>query len=215
MSDVLTRIRQLWVGHQELLLRFMADKDNLLAVENLVALVTLCYQYQNPGVVYACGNGGSHACALHFAEELTGRFRENRKPLGAVALGEATHLTCVANDFGFSEVFARQLEAFGKKNDVLIAMSTSGNSENVIRAVEAARVKGIYTVGLLGGNGGKLADMVDLPIVVSSTNTARVQEVHMFLLHVLVELVEQKLAAPGGTSPQGSTSVLNFVQGRA
>lgn len=143
------------------------------------------------GTVFTCGNGGSYCDALHFAEEMTGQFRDSRPPFAALTLGEAAHITCVSNDLGFEEIFSRQLEALGKKGDMLIALSTSGLSKNVIRAVETAQSKGIYTVGLLGKAGGQLKDMVDLSIIVPSNISDRIQEMHIKLLHIVIETTER------------------------
>jgi D-sedoheptulose 7-phosphate isomerase len=140
--------------------------------------------------ILIAGNGGSHADALHFAEELTGRFRKERDPIGALALGEATHLTCTSNDYGFEHVFARQVKALGQAGDVLIVLSTSGNSENLIKAVEAASEKGIISIGLLGKGGGALNNLVDISLVVPGETSDRIQEIHMLLLHTLVEDIE-------------------------
>lgn len=145
-----------------------------------------------------CGNGGSAADAQHLAAELVGRLVRDRRALPGLALTtDSSALTCIGNDFGFDEVFARQVEGLGRAGDVLIAISTSGNSRNVIRAVEVAKPMGIYTVGLLGRDGGKLAPLVDLPIVVPAEETARIQEAHIFLGHVLCALIEQALGVGG------------------
>jgi len=145
-----------------------------------------------------CGNGGSAADAQHLAAELVGRLVRDRRALPGLALTtDSSALTCIGNDFGFDEVFARQVEGLGRAGDVLIAISTSGNSRNVIRAVEVAKPLGIYTVGFLGRDGGKLAALVDLPIVVPSQETARIQEAHIFLGHVFCALVEQALGVGG------------------
>lgn len=150
--------------------------------------------YSNQGNLFTCGNGGSHCDAMHFAEEWTGRFRKDRKPLGALALGDPSHITCVGNDYGFEFIFSRQLEGLGRKGDLLVGLSTSGNSLNVIRAFESARKIGIRTVALLGRDGGKIKDMVDLAIVVPSSNTSdRIQEMHIKIIHVVIETVERQL----------------------
>lgn len=143
--------------------------------------------------LYVCGNGGSHCEALHLAEELTGRFRKNRRPLGALALGEATHSTCVGNDYGFEEIFARQLEGLGRAGDLWVGLSTSGNSQNVIRAAQVARAKGLKSVALLGRDGGELKSMVDLAIVVPENSTDRIQEIHLKVIHVAIEACERAL----------------------
>ncbi len=143
------------------------------------------------GTVFTCGNGGSYCDALHFAEEMTGYFRSHRPPLAALTLGEASHITCVSNDLGFEEIFSRQLEALGKEGDMLVALSTSGQSQNVIRAVQTAQSQRIFTVGLLGKSGGELKNMVDLPIIVPSETSDRIQEVHIKLIHTVIETIER------------------------
>mgnify|MGYP005810120837 CR=1 FL=1 len=144
--------------------------------------------------VLVCGNGGSAADAQHFAAELVGRFARERRGWPAVALTtDASVLTSVANDYGFDRVFARQVEAHGRAGDVLVALSTSGASPNVIRAVEAARAQGLATIGLTGRDGGELGRTVDVHLNVPSPSTPRIQEAHAVLLHVLAELVERRL----------------------
>ncbi len=146
------------------------------------------------GLLMSCGNGGSMCDSMHFAEEWTGRFRADRRALAAVAFADPSQLTCIANDFGFDEVFARQVEALGKPGDLLVAISTSGNSPNIIRACEVARERGIKIVGLLGKGGGKLRAMVDIPIVVPLAQTSdRIQEVHIKVLHIVIEAVERRM----------------------
>jgi D-sedoheptulose 7-phosphate isomerase len=149
--------------------------------------------YHNKGTVFSCGNGGSHCDAMHFAEELTGRYRKDRRPMGALALGDASHVTCVSNDFGFQHIFSRQLEGLGRSGDLLLCLSTSGNSENVIQAVTSAKNKGIKTVGLLGRDGGKLAALCDVAIVVPAQTSDRIQEIHIKLIHTVIETVERDL----------------------
>jgi len=142
------------------------------------------------------GNGGSSTDASHIAAEFVGRYHRDRKPLCAIALTtDMAALTCIANDYDYTEIFARQVRAHGHKLDVAIAISTSGNSVNVLKAVEAARSAGLTTIGWTGGNGGKLAGMVDHAFVVPSTVTARIQESHITLGHVLCELIEEGLFA--------------------
>ena len=145
-----------------------------------------------------CGNGGSAADSQHLASELVGRLVRDRRALAGLALStDSSALTCIANDFGYDEVFARQVAGLGRSGDVLIAISTSGNSMNVIRAVEVAKPMGITTVGLLGRTGGQLAGLVDLPILVPAEETARIQEAHIFLGHVLCTMVEHGLGVGG------------------
>jgi D-sedoheptulose 7-phosphate isomerase len=141
-----------------------------------------------------CGNGGSAADSQHIAAEFTGRFVKDRKPLAAMALSaDSSALTCIANDYSFDEVYSRQVLGLGRAGDCLLAISTSGNSRNVIRAAEAARTIGMRTIGLLGREGGLLRGICDLVIVVPSTTTARIQEAHIFIGHTLCAMVESRL----------------------
>ncbi len=166
---------------------------------NLIAAAEAATEaVRNGNRILFCGNGGSAADAQHLAAELVGRLVRDRRALPGLALStDSSALTCIGNDFGFDEVFARQVEGLGRSGDVLVAISTSGNSPNVIRAVEVAKPRGITTIGLLGRNGGRLAPMVDLPIVVPAEETARIQEAHIFLGHVLCALIEQGLGVGG------------------
>ena len=131
--------------------------------------------------------------AMHFAEELTGRFRNNRRSLPAVAIADASHITCTGNDYGFDAIFSRYVEGVGVKGDVLLGISTSGNSPNVINAVNSAKEKGMTTVSLLGKNGGKLKELVDLPIIVPAETSDRIQEVHIKIIHIVIEMTEKLL----------------------
>lgn len=149
--------------------------------------------YRKGATVFSCGNGGSHCDAMHFAEEMTGRYRKDRRPLGALALGDASHVTCVSNDYGFKHIFSRQVEGLARSGDVLVGLSTSGNSENVIMAVEAAKKKGMTTICLLGRDGGKLRDMVDLSIIIPAQTSDRIQEMHIKLIHTVIETVERAI----------------------
>ncbi len=175
---------------------FLADGRNFTTLDLAADMVAECLG--EGGKVLACGNGGSACDAMHFCEELTGRFRKDRPALAAVSLTDVGHITCVANDFGYDEVFARGVEALGKPGDVLVALSTSGKSANVVRAVETATKREMRTIALLGRDGGKLAGVCDLewivPGVPVETPTAdRIQEVHMLVLHALVEGVERRM----------------------
>lgn len=146
------------------------------------------------GRLLACGNGGSMCDAMHFAEEWTGRFRSDRDPLPALAFSDPSHLSCIANDFGYEEVFARQVAAHGREGDLLVALSTSGNSPNVVRACREARSRGIAVVGLLGKGGGEVRELCDVAIVVPQAQTSdRIQEVHIQVLHITIEAVERRL----------------------
>src|SRR5687767_7451039 len=145
------------------------------------------------GKVLIAGNGGSAADAMHLAEELTVRFAKNRKALAAMALCDPTVLTCAANDLGYDYVFARQVEAFGNPGDVFIAMTTSGNSVNIIKAVELSKSRGLVTVAFLGKDGGKLRGKCDIELLIPSPTTARIQEAHHVLFHALCEWIESKV----------------------
>ncbi len=171
---------------------FLADGENVAAVERFADAAAEVLA--RGGQLLACGNGGSMCDAMHFAEEWTGRFRKDRRALPAIAFSDPSQLTCIANDFGYDEVFARSVEAYGRKGDLLLAISTSGNSPNVLRAVEVARARGLSTVGLLGRGGGKLAALVDIPIVVPhAVTTDRIQEVHIKVIHIVIEAVERRI----------------------
>lgn len=141
--------------------------------------------------VFTCGNGGSAAEALHLAEELLGRYHNDREPLPAVCLNaDTTALTCIANDFGFEQVFARQVEALAAPGDALVVFSTSGQSPNIVAALETARDLGVITIGLLGKNGGPAASLCDAPVIIPSQDTAHIQEAHLALLHIMLEAIE-------------------------
>lgn len=176
---------------QQTLNRFVSDENNVKLIEK--AVQTFVDSFRNKGRVFSCGNGGSMCDSLHFAEELTGRYRKDRAPLPATGISEAGHITCIANDFGFDYIFSRYVDAWGDKNDTLLAISTSGNSNNVIKAVEVAKAKGMKIVGLLGKDGGKLKSMVDVPIIVPSPITDRIQEVHIKCIHIFIEGIERQL----------------------
>ena len=147
------------------------------------------------GTILTCGNGGSAAEALHLSEELTGRYRTNRQALRAVCLAaDPTALTCIANDFGFDHVFARQVEALGRPGDLLVVFSTSGKSPNLLRALHVARDRGVATLGLLGGEGGPALSLCDHAIVVPGVDGAAVQEAHQMIMHILCEACEARFA---------------------
>jgi D-sedoheptulose 7-phosphate isomerase len=147
------------------------------------------------GRAYSCGNGGSRCDAMHFAEELTGRFRDNRPGYAALAISDPGHLSCVGNDYGYEQVFARYLEAHGRAGDVLLAISTSGTSRNVIAAARTAQKLGMKVIGLTGKPGTALAELADIAIVTPGGRYAdRVQELHIKVIHILIELVERRLA---------------------
>ena len=170
---------------------FAADERNIKIIEQISN--TIANAFKNGNKVLICGNGGSSTDAMHFAEELTGKFRKERRALPAIALTDPSHITCVANDYGFEEIFARGVEAYGKDGDVLIAISTSGNSQNVINAVKIASEKKMITFGLLGKDGGKLNEKCDLQIIATGKTTDRIQEIHIAVLHIIIETTERIL----------------------
>ncbi|MCB6183590.1 D-sedoheptulose 7-phosphate isomerase [Leeia sp. TBRC 13508] len=143
------------------------------------------------GKVISCGNGGSHCDAMHFAEELSGRYRDDRPALAAMAISDVSHITCVGNDYGFDHIFSRHVEGFGREGDVLLGISTSGNSKNILKAIEVAKARGVKVIALLGKDGGKMKGMADVEIIVPHFGYAdRIQEIHIKVIHMLIHLVE-------------------------
>jgi D-sedoheptulose 7-phosphate isomerase len=184
-------IRSSLLEAQSTLNKFIDDEKNIKLIEQSVQIFV--DSFKNKGRVFSCGNGGSMCDSLHFAEELTGRYRKDRAPLPATGISEAGHITCIANDFGFDYIFSRFVEAWGQQGDTLLAISTSGNSANVIKAVEVAKAKGMKVVGLLGKDGGKLKTMVDVPLIIPCPITDRIQEVHIKCIHIFIEGIERQL----------------------
>jgi len=149
---------------------------------------------KNGGKIISCGNGGSMSDAMHFAEELTGRYRKSRPAIAAISISDPSHITCVGNDYGFDEIFSRFVDGVGKEGDILLGISTSGNSKNVINAFEVAKSKGIKTVALTGKDGGNIAGNVDLEIRVPYFGYAdRIQEIHIKIIHTLIQLIEEEI----------------------
>ena len=186
MVDVRTRINE----SIETKKRILEDENLIGSIESASLLVK--ETLKNGGKVLLCGNGGSASDALHIAGELVGRFQKERKPLPAIALpGDAVAMTALSNDYCYEDAFARQTEGFLTKEDVLIGISTSGNSENVYRAIVKAKEIGGKTVALLGKGGGKIKDAADVSIVIPSDNTARIQESHIMIGHIICEIVEE------------------------
>jgi D-sedoheptulose 7-phosphate isomerase len=171
--------------------QFAADQNIINATEKVGIIIAECFRKGNKVIIF--GNGGSSTDAMHFAEELTGKFRKDRQPLPAISLTDPSHITCVANDYGFEEVFSRGVEAYGKIGDIAIGISTSGNSENVIQALYKAKKLGMVTVALLGMDGGKLKGICDHEIIVQGKTTDRIQELHITVLHVIIETIERIL----------------------
>ncbi|MGR5347875.1 D-sedoheptulose 7-phosphate isomerase [Vibrio mediterranei] len=176
----------------EVLNKFLSDDHNLAQIE--AAAKMIADSFKQDGKVLSCGNGGSHCDAMHFAEELTGRYRENRPGYAGIAISDPSHLSCVSNDFGYDFVFSRYVEAVGRKGDVLFGLSTSGNSGNILKAIEAAQVKGMKTIALTGKDGGKMAGTADIEIRVPHFGYAdRIQEVHIKIIHIIIQLVEKEM----------------------
>ena len=171
---------------------FMGRPENLQQIEAAAQLMAAALQKE--GKLLSCGNGGSHCDAMHFAEELTGKYREERRPLAAIAIADPSHISCTANDYGYEHIFSRYVAALGRRGDVLLAISTSGNSGNVLKAAEAAKAMGISVVALTGKNGGKLAGLADVEVRVAHEGYAdRIQEVHIKVIHILIQRIEQLL----------------------
>jgi D-sedoheptulose 7-phosphate isomerase len=185
-------IKNSFLDAQRVLNDFIADERNMKLV--CEAGDMLVEMFRRGGKVFSCGNGGSLCDAMHFAEELTGRFRSDRVALPAIALADPSHMSCVSNDMGFDSVFSRYVEALGQAGDVLFAISTSGNSGNVLRAIEVAKVKGMKVIGLMGKTGGKMKDLCDVSIVVPwQEHSDRIQEIHIKIIHILIEYIEYSL----------------------
>ncbi|MGP1925087.1 MAG: D-sedoheptulose 7-phosphate isomerase [Arsenophonus sp. NEOnobi-MAG3] len=171
---------------------FLNNRENIEAIEQ--AAIILSNAFKAGRKVLSCGNGGSHCDAMHFAEELTGHYRENRPGYPAIAISDVSHLSCVSNDFGYDHVFSRYIEAVGKEGDILFALSTSGNSGNIIKAIEAARDKGMQVITLTGEEGGKMAGTADIEIRVPHFGYAdRIQEIHIKVIHILIQLIEKEM----------------------
>ena len=177
---------------QSVLDRFVNNPKQIQAIEG--AAQVLVEALKNGHKIISCGNGGSHCDAMHFAEELSGRYRENRPALAAMAISDPSHITCVSNDFGYNFVFSRFIEGLGQEGDVLVGISTSGNSASIIEAVSAAKQKGMKVILLTGKDGGKLAHLGDAEIRVEHEGFAdRIQEIHIKVIHIMIQLVEYQI----------------------
>ncbi len=172
-----------------LLTTILGDETFFAQIEKAGAL--MCASLWGDGKIISCGNGGSMCDAMHFAEELTGRYRDNRKSIAAISISDPSHITCVGNDYGFDFVFSRFVEGVAKSADVLLAISTSGNSKNIIEAAKAAKEKGIKVIGITGKDGGALASLCDVEIRVPWFQHAdRIQEIHIKVIHALIDFIE-------------------------
>lgn len=186
----ISRIQAHFQEAKSTLEHFLSNESNMRAIADAGQMMVEAIQ--NEGKILSCGNGGSLCDAMHFAEEMTGRYRENRRALPAIALSDASHMSCVSNDFGYSHVFERMVDALGNKKDVLLAISTSGNSENVLLAINAAKRKGMKVIALTGKDGGKMAGLADVEIRAPYSPYAdRAQEIHIKVIHALIDVIEQ------------------------
>ncbi|MDY6466107.1 MAG: D-sedoheptulose 7-phosphate isomerase [Succinivibrio dextrinosolvens] len=187
--DVLEDLRE----EQKVLNDFIEQKDTREVIEKAIYMMT--DSIKNRGKIISAGNGGSMCDAMHFAEELTGRYRNDRPAYPAIAICDPSHISCVGNDYGYDYIFSRFLEGMGFKGDVFLGISTSGNSKNIIEACRVCKEKGLKSVVLLGKDGGKLKDLCDLPIIVPHFGYAdRIQEVHTMIIHIMIRGIEEVLS---------------------
>ncbi|MEO6883155.1 MAG: D-sedoheptulose 7-phosphate isomerase [Bacteroidia bacterium] len=185
-------IKNNFLEAQQTLEKFISNEVNLKNIEQAGNILSAAIKSGNK--IISCGNGGSMCDAMHFAEELTGRFRENRKAIAALSISDPSHISCVGNDYGYEFIFSRYIEALGAKNDVLLAISTSGNSQNVLHAIHAAKEKGMKVIGLTGKNGGKMASLCDIEIRAPHSEFAdRAQEIHIKVIHSLIHYIEKQV----------------------
>jgi len=185
-------IRKHFIEAQDILTAFISSPASFEKIE--LAGQILVNAIQNGNKIISCGNGGSMCDAMHFAEELSGRYRNDRPAYPAISISDPAHLSCVANDYGYEFVFSRMVEAIGRKGDVLFALSTSGNSENVINAIMVAKEKGMLVIGLSGKDGGQIAKLCDVEIRAPKSDYAdRAQEIHIKVIHALIDYVEQNV----------------------
>ncbi len=176
----------------DVLNKFLSDENNIAQIESAAKMIA--DSFKQGGKVLSCGNGGSHCDAMHFAEELTGRYRENRPGFPGIAISDPSHLSCVSNDFGYDHVFSRYVEAVGSQGDVLFGLSTSGNSGNILKAIDAAKTKGMKSIALTGKDGGKMAGLADIEIRVPHFGYAdRIQEIHIKIIHIIIQLIEKEM----------------------
>ena len=189
-STILTELNQA----AEVLNQYISDPKNLSKIED--ASKVMVTSLKAGGKIISCGNGGSHCDAMHFAEELTGKYREHRKAIPAICISDPSHISCVGNDYGYEFIFSRYLEALVNKGDVLVGISTSGKSANIIRAAQTAKEKGMKVIILSGNDGGSLASLADVELRVPHFGYAdRIQEIHIKIIHILMLLIEKQVAS--------------------
>jgi D-sedoheptulose 7-phosphate isomerase len=186
-----TPIHQAFLNGVQALQEFLSDHDNITRVEEVSKIMANCFDQGNKVIIF--GNGGSACDAAHFAEEFTGRYRKARRALPVITVNDAGHITCVGNDYGFEEIFSRSVDAFTNPGDIVIGLSTSGNSENILRALNRAQEKGGTTIALLGKDGGKMNQLYDYQWIAPGGTSDRIQEIHMMILHIIIEGVERIL----------------------
>ncbi|MGC9341574.1 MAG: D-sedoheptulose 7-phosphate isomerase [Bacteroidales bacterium] len=177
---------------RDLLEKMISDEAFIDSISRAATLIS--DSIIKKGKVISCGNGGSMSDAMHFAEEMTGKFRDERPSIPAIAISDPSHITCAGNDYGFGAIFSRFIESMGNENDVLLAISTSGNSENIVKAAEVAKAKSMKIVALTGKDGGKLSLLADVEVRIPHFGYSdRIQEMHIKVIHILIELIEQRL----------------------
>ena len=184
-------IRNSYLTAFETVKAFVENEENIEKTEKIAQELALAYKNGKKSLI--AGNGGSNCDAMHFAEEFTGRFRKDRRDLPSISISDSSHITCVGNDYGFDFVFAKGVEAFGQEGDFFFGISTSGNSKNIIEAVKSAKERNLKTVALLGKDGGKLKGVCDYEFIIPGETSDRIQEVHMMILHIIIEGVERIL----------------------
>ena len=183
------RIKKHFTEAADVLATFISDSRNIEQIAKAGQMMVECLN--KGGKLISCGNGGSHCDAMHFAEELSGRYRGNRKALAAMAISDPSHISCVGNDYGYDFIFSRYVEALGKSGDILLGISSSGNSRNVILAMETAKAMGMKTIGLTGKDGGAMASLCDIEIRAPKSEYAdRAQEIHIKVIHALIDSIE-------------------------
>ncbi len=186
---MISEIKKNFIEARDILDQFISNQENWDRLDRAGGIMT--HAINNGNKIFSCGNGGSMSDAMHFAEELTGRFRDNRKAIPAIAISDPTHISCTANDFGYDHIFSRYIEALGQKGDILLGISTSGNSANIIKAVEKAKELGMISICLTGKDGGKLSGMCDIEIRAPKSEYAdRAQEIHIKIIHSLIHYIE-------------------------